>query len=145
MTSTPAPAIAAIGLGAYISAGFIRDIYFALKSKEWPTTSGRVLELDVVVSPAPRSTYRSALVGYEYEVRGVRYESKRIDYAGRGGGWSAYNYLRRYHEGGNVRVRYDPNEPKRAVLETGVMFGNVLRLLFGFAVLGFGLLLLLGS
>ena len=52
MTSTPAPAIAAIGFGAYISAGFIRDIYFALKSKEWPTTSGRVLELGIVAATA---------------------------------------------------------------------------------------------
>jgi hypothetical protein len=149
MTFTLAPAIAAVGLGAYISADFIRDIYFALKSEHWPTTNGRVIRLDVIQSrSATRSTYESALVGYEYEVRGVRYTSKRIDYAGRGGGWShwgALQYLRRYHEGESVPVRYDPKEPERAVLETGVTFGNFFRLLFGFAVLGLGLLSLLAS
>jgi hypothetical protein len=145
MTPTLAPAVAAVGLGTYLSAGFVRDLYFAIKSREWPTTSGKVIALNIVQSPAFRSSYNSALVGYEYEVRGVRYTSKRIDYAGRGGGWSARRYLRRYHEGGNVSVRYDPNEPKRAVLDTGVTFGNFLRLLVGFAVIGLGLLYLLAS
>ena len=147
----PLPAIAAVGFGAYLTAGFIRDIYYAMKSKQWPTTNGKVIELDMVASPAVRSTYESALVGYEYEVRGVRYTSKRIDYAGRGGSWgpsgyrSLLSYLRRYHEGGIVPVRYDPSEPKRAVLETGLTYGNFLRLFFGFAVLAFGLLALLAS
>jgi hypothetical protein len=141
------PAIAFVVFGAYISVGFIRDIYFAVKSKDWPITSGRVIDLDVV-GAGVRTNYESAIVGYEYEVRGVRYTSKRIDYAGRGGAWShwsALQYLRRYHEGKTLNVRYDPNEPRRAVLETGVTFGNFFRLLFGFAVLGFGLLALLAS
>lgn len=145
------PAIAAVIFGAYITAGFIRDIYYAVKSKQWPTTNGKVVELEMITSPAVRSSYESALVGYEYEVRGVRYTSKRIDYSGRGGSWgpsgyrSVLNYLRRYHEGGIVPVRYDPSEPKRAVLETGLMFGNVLRLFVGFAIIALGLLFILAS
>ena len=150
MIFTHAPAVAAVAFGAYISAGFVRDIYFALKSKQWPTASGKVVDLDIVMTPAVRGTYTSPLVGYEYEVRGVRYTSKRIDYSGRGsslGSWSgpSRNYLRRYREGGPLTVRYDPNEPRRAVLETGPTLGNFLRLLLGFAVLGFGLLALLAS
>jgi hypothetical protein len=146
MMFTLAPAVAAVGLGSYLSAGFIRDLYFALKSKQWPTTPGRVIEVDVTHGTAMRGSYDSALVGYEYEVRGIRYTSRRIDYAGRGAGaTSALGYFRRYHEGQGVTVRYDPHEPKRAVIETGLRPGNVLRLLFGFAVLGFGLLFLLAS
>jgi hypothetical protein len=136
MTFPLAPAIALVALGAFISAGFIRDIYFALKSKQWPTTTGKVVDLNVVGSPLIQSNYSSAVVGYEYEVRGIRYTSKRIDYAGRGGSlgrWTrpARNYLRRYYEGQSIPVRYDPNQPKRAVLETGVTLGNFLRLLCG--------------
>jgi hypothetical protein len=146
MTFTLAPAIAAVGLGSYLSAGFIRDLYFALKSEQWPTTSGRVIEVDIAHGSALRGSYNSALVGYEYEVRGVRYTSRRIDYAGRGAGaTSALDYFRQYHEGQDVTVRYDPGKPQRAVLETGIRPGNILRPLFSFAVLGFGLLFLLAS
>ena len=150
MTFTHAPAVAAVAFGAYISAGFVRDIYFALKSKQWPTAIGKVVDSEIVVTPAVRGSYTSPLVGYEYEVRGVRYKSNRIDYSGRGsslGAWSqpARNYLRHHREGEPVTVRYDPGEPKRAVLETGPTFGNFIRLLIGFAVLGLGLLSLLAS
>jgi len=150
MPFTHAPAVAAVAFGAYISAGFVREIYFALKSKQWPTAIGKVIDAEIVLTPAVRGSYTSPLVGYEYEVRGVRYTSNRIDYSGRGsslGAWSGptRDYLRRHREGEPVTVRYDPNEPKRAVLETGPTVGNFLRLLIGFAVLGLGLLSLLAS
>jgi hypothetical protein len=146
MTFALAPAVAAVGLGSFLSAGFIRDLYFALKSKQWPTIAGSVTEVDIVHGTSVRASYDSALVGYEYHVRGIRYTSRRIDYAGRGAGaMSALNYFRHYHEGQSVVVHYDPNEPARAVLETGLRLGNFLRLLFSFVVLGFGLLFLLTS
>jgi hypothetical protein len=87
----------------------------------------------------------SAVVGYEYQVRGVKHTSRRLDYAGRGAGWSARRVLTRYSEGDVVSVSYDPSEPARAVLEPGMSIGNVLRLLVGLAVLGIGLLFLLAS
>ena len=150
MIFTHAPAVAAAAFGAYISGGFVRDIYFAFKSKQWPTATGKVVDLDIVTTPAGRGSYTIPLVGYEYEVRGVRYTSKRIDYSGRGssfGAWSrpSRDYLRRYREGGPLTVRYDPNEPRRAVLETGPTLGNFLRLLIGFAILGLAILSLLAS
>ena len=145
MTPTLAPGLATVGFGTYLSASFLRDLFLAFKSRAWPTTTGKVIELELVPTPAVRMSYNNALVGYEYEVRGVRYTSNRIDYSGRGGGFSARRYLRRFQEGGSVPVRYDPNEPERAVLEIGPTFGNFLRLLIGFAVIWLGLLLLLAS
>lgn len=146
MTFPPAPAIAAVAVGTHLSVGFVRDLYFALRSKQWPTTAGTVIGVDIARSSGLRGSYSAADVGYEYEVRGVRYTSHRIDYAGRGAGpMNAFKYSQRYHEGQAVTVRYDPNEPKRAVIATGVRPGNFLRLLFGFAVLGFGLLAILES
>ena len=146
MTFTSAPAVAAIGVGLYLSAGFIRDLYFAIKSKEWPKTAGKVIDADIARTGTGRGSYSSADVYYEYEVRGERYTSRRIDYAGRGGGApGAYDYAGRYSEGQGLAVRYDPNNPKRAVLETGARPGNFFRLLVGFAVVAFGLLALLAS
>jgi len=146
MTFTHAPAVAAVGVGLYLSAGFLRDLYFAFKSEEWPTTPGRVIDVDIARTGTGRGTYSSADIGYEYHVGGVRYTSRRIDYAGRGGGApGAFNYFRRYSEGQGVAVRYDPSEPKRAVLETGARPGNFVRLLVGFVIIGFGLLALLAS
>ena len=87
----------------------------------------------------------SALIGYEYQAGGVRYTSRRIDFAGRWAGWSARKALFRYTEGATVEVSYDPSEPERAVLEPGMALGNFLRLLFGLTVLGFGLLALFAS
>ena len=146
MTFTHAPAVAAVGVGLYLSAGFVRDLYFAFKSKEWPKTAGKVIDVNIARIGTGRGSYSSADVAYEYEVRGVRYTSRRIDYAGRGGGWpGALNYSWRYSEGQGVAVRYDPNDPKRAVLETGARPGSFIRLLVGFVVIGFGLLALLAS
>ena len=146
MTFTHAPAVAAIGVGAYLSAGFIRDLYFAIKSKDWPKTAGRVIDSGIAMTGTGRGTYSSADVGYEYEVRGIRYTSRRIDYAGRGGGGlSALSYSWRHHEGQGVAVHYDPKNPKRAVLETGARPGNFIRLVAGFVVIALGLLALLAS
>jgi hypothetical protein len=146
VTQILAVAIAITAFGGFISAGFARDIYFALKSKRWPRTDGRVIEWGLHwggnISGIEDD---SAVVGYEYQVGGVRYTSRRLDYAGRGAGWSAWRVLGRYPEGDVVSVIYDPSEPARAVLQPGMSIGNVLRLLVGLAILGLGLLFLTGS
>ena len=145
MTPFLAPALAGIGIGTVISAGFLRDLVFAWRSKYWPSTQGRVIEWGVDLGGLGRSEDNSALIGYQYEVRGVKYTSRRIDYAGRGAGRNAGYVLERYSQGQAVAVRYDPSEPSRAVLETGVTLGNFLRVVFGLAVIGLGVLLLLAS
>jgi hypothetical protein len=146
MTFTHAPAVAGLGVGLYLSAGFVRDLYFAFKSKAWPTTAGKVIDINIARTNTGRGTYSSANIAYEYQVRGVRYTSRRIDYAGRGGGWpGALNYTRRYSDGQGVAVRYDPNEPERSVLETGARPGNFVRILLAFIVIAFAILALLAS
>jgi hypothetical protein len=134
--------IAIIAVGLFLSAGYGRDIYFGWKSKHWPRTQGRVIEWGMDTGANPSSSDNSAIVGYEYEVGGMRYASRRIDYAGRGAGFDVTRILRRYSEGENVGVSYDPSNPARALLEPGIALGNVLRLTCSLAVVAFGTLFL---
>ena len=142
MNLAVAAALAVTVFGAFISAGFVRDLYFALKSRRWPRAEGRVVDSRLHLGGMSRVEDDSALIEYEYQIGGVRYTSRRLDYAGRGAGWSARRVLARYSEGDVVGINYDPADPARAVLQPGMSIGNVLRLLVGLAVLGIGLLFL---
>ncbi len=134
--------IAVTVVGIFISASYARDIYFGWRSKRWPRTPGTVIEWGMDAGARVGIQDNSAVVGYEYEVGGVRYMSRRLDYAGRGAGLGVSNVLGRYSEGEKVAVSYDPGEPARALLEPGIAVGNVLRLLCGLGILAFGLLFL---
>jgi hypothetical protein len=134
--------IAIIAVGISLSAGYARDLYFGWQSRHWPRTQGRVIERGMDVGAKVSYADNSALVGYEYEVGGVRYTSRRIDYAGRGAGFDVNRILGRYSEGERVGVSYDPGNPARALLEPGIALGNVLRLGCGLAIIAFGLLFL---
>ena len=134
--------IAILAVGISLSAGYARDIYFGWKSKLWPRTQGRVIEWGMDVGAKIGTEDNSAVVGYEYEVGGVRYTSRRLDYAGRGAGYGVNMVLARYREGEVVGVSYDPGEPARALLEPGIALGNVLRLMCGLAIIALGLLFL---
>ena len=139
MSPTFPVGIGIIAVGSVLSAGYTRDIYFGWKSRRWPKTQGRVIEWGMNAGPDLRSFDDSAVIGYEYEVRGVRYTSRRIDYAGSGAGYFGVSRaLARYTQGDTVAVSYDPGEPKRSLLEPGIAVGNVLRLLCGLGVIAFG-------
>ena len=129
-------------VGLFLSAGYGRDIYFGWKSKRWPRTQGRVISWGMDAGANVSYADNSAVVGYEYEVGGVRYASRRIDYAGRGAGLDVNRILGRYSEGESVAVSYDPGNPARALLEPGIALGNVLRLACGLAIVAFGILFL---
>jgi len=138
MNPESVPGIAVATVGAIFTFNYTRDIYFALKSKRWPKTAGRVLEADIDFSSGGRYRAESARVGYAYEIRGVKYKSLRIDYAGRGSGLFARRFQGQYSEGQVIEVSYDPAKPSRSVLLTGVTFGNFFRLVCGLLVVLFG-------
>jgi hypothetical protein len=134
--------IAIITVGISLSAGYARDIYFGWQSRHWPRTQGRVIEWGMDVGAKVSYVDNSAVVGYEYEVGGVRYTSRRVDFSGRGAGMDVNRILRRYSEGASVGVSYDPGNPARALLEPGIALGNVVRLACGLAIVAFGFLFL---
>jgi hypothetical protein len=97
--------------------------WLARKSRNWPSTVGRVLGSRVQHDPNRLGrTHGTASVSYEYEVDGRKYRGYRVRF----GGWlnanptSAGRTVIRYREGSPVSVRYDPGKPRRCTLERRV-------------------------
>ena len=98
------------------------------KTKNWPTTSGRINETNIAVRHTSRrsngNTYHSTryepMVNYEYQVGGVTYSGVKIQEIGRSYGKSkADEIAANYPVGGLVTVYYDPESPGDAVLVPG--------------------------
>jgi hypothetical protein len=107
--------------GAWIAlAHGLGEQSLAHDSKTWPTTIGAVVSSDVGVTSGRFSTSFEPHVTYTYTVDGRSYVGHII----RAGGFSfglresAEFILAQYPRGG-VSVRYDPDDPSRAVLEPG--------------------------
>ena len=93
----------------------------AVLSRSWPTAPGKIDTSAV----SDRRTYRSGRlwaldVRYLYRVGGVDYTGTRLAFAPRwlGSQYTVDTLARRYAAGSAVDVRYDPDQPAEAVLET---------------------------
>ena len=114
--------LALTGVGAWkVKAG--------LEAKSWPATSGVVQHSAVAkrdrVGHRRGDTYR-AHVEYAYSVDGRYYRASRISFGELPTGFSAPARwtVERYPTASEVRVHYDPDDPGRAVLVTGVTLGS---------------------
>jgi len=97
----------------------------------WPTTAGTVLKSKVVRRISRYGPYFSLDLTYRYHVGGKTYDASAVQFGP--------NYFRKedvprswaakYPAGSSVSVRYDPNDPRTAALETDM--GNAHR---GFAL-----------
>src|SRR5262245_15707850 len=97
-----------------------RLAWFAWASRRWPTAPGRMLYSGVYAarSDSPTGTY----VHYSYVVDGVAYESKRLRFGlfPPGEYHRALSQLTTLQRPGQLRVFYDPRNPSRACLLTGM-------------------------
>jgi hypothetical protein len=146
-------AIVAGGVMIAIGVDTYRD---GKETKSWTATSGEVLSS--TVDSETRTVRRNnrkreettyiPIVRYAYTVDGVRYEGDDIRADDHGGDVSrAYDIVRRFPEGAETAVYYDPNDPSRAVLVQGAETGQVY--LYGglgglFGSVGLGILGLAG-
>ena len=93
----------------------------AVLSRSWSTAPGKIDTSDVSRKVSYRSGRFCALdVRYVYRAGGVDHVGTRLAFAPR---WIGSQYIvdglaRRYAVGAAVDVRYDPNQPDDAVLET---------------------------
>jgi hypothetical protein len=142
-----------VGLGIFTIVYMTRAVTRARRSVTWPTAEAVVVRSEVVTDTTTSGTGGSVgrtmttydpEVSFEYEVAGRRYRSSRIIFVD-----INYRYddakatVDRYHVGSRVAARYDPRNPKVAVLEPG-MAGNAGHYYLGFGIgLGFALLGLL--
>jgi hypothetical protein len=137
-----APLLAVFGLLASLFLGIAALIAAPVRQvRRWPITTGRVLSHDIRIKSAGGGTTARAhypIVRYAYSVRGVEYNGNALSHGSTTGGGRGFaeKVLARYPIGSAVEVRYNPDKPEEAALETH--FG-----LFGWITLSLGLVFVL--
>jgi hypothetical protein len=120
-------ALLLIALGIVWMAGFaflhFRAVGKAKASETWPTTIGKIVSSEVRVEESrddDGATWYNPVVAYSYSAAGRTIEGSRIRFANmrRGSQRKAEQVLASYQAGGPVTVRYNPEKPDEAVLET---------------------------
>jgi hypothetical protein len=116
-----------LAFGFIWMAGFafvhVRAVGKARASETWPTTIGKVVSSEVLVEEnrdGEGSTWYNPVVAYSYSVAGRAFEGSRIRFANmrRGSRRKADEIAGRYRVGTPVTIRYNPEKPGEAVLET---------------------------
>jgi Protein of unknown function (DUF3592) len=112
-------------ISAYLIYSGIRNRSTARASETWPVAGGTVLSSDVAsrVSRQKNSstvTYYKPQIRYGYKVAGTEYESEVIRFGDleKQSRSLADEIVAKYPVGSTIAVRYDPQDPKRATLET---------------------------
>jgi hypothetical protein len=124
----------------------------ALRSARWPKIRGRVTASEFKGGPLAgryiRTTTGRGEISYQYELNGRELTGNRVFVGDEefGSAYEAQRRTRHYYTGVAVDVYYDPADPSRSVLETGLtwsrgwkFFVGVLLLILG--VVGLALML----
>jgi hypothetical protein len=127
----------------FVNIGYLRSGRKASVSKNWPTTTGRVVTSEVAshivaennnIDDINTTMYEPRVV-YEYTIAGQRYQSARLSYTAvvesTDPDW-AQSVVARYRPGSSVQVYYNPAKSDDAVLEHSGGTGLVLFILGGF-------------
>ncbi len=110
-----------IGL-ALVFAGY-RTYRKSDESISWPTTMGTVKTSEVRRTVGANNEFHS-YIEYEYSVLGTDYVSNKVTFGELAGFQDikksiAQKAVNRYPAGSTVTVYYDPQDPKKAVLQRG--------------------------
>jgi hypothetical protein len=137
-------ALVFLGIGVLISWAALSKRRMAELAMRWPMTDGTVISTEVIKRVSRSQDEFDTFVPrvrYEYVANGVRCGGEIIriglDETGYISEKQACEHVARYSAGATVSVRYDPETPKRAVLETGYV-GVTSRILAGFIFIGLG-------
>ena len=141
-------------LGAvFVIVGFLMTYLLGLPlieqakaSTNWPTTKGVVLKSKVKThrsNNSNSSTY-SADITYRYQVEGQDYECSTVWFGSdvsTSNRSLARNTVKKYPVDKQVVIYYDPQKPAAAVLEPGVFKTTYFYYLFGWLLMGPGILM----
>lgn len=138
-------ALVSLGIGFFISWPAIRRRRMAVAASQWPTTDGKVISTDVAKrvfkSQDSEFDYFVPQIRYEYTTNGVRRQGDVIRFGLDEKGYfkekDAREHAARYPLGTTIPVRYDPEAPEYAVLETGQV-GLTGKIFAGFIFVGLG-------
>lgn len=117
----------------------VRNFLLANASKQWPKVSGTILK-------APEFSRKYSLQ-YEYTVEKMLYKSNNICFtnSNRPINQRANEFEEKYALNKQVAVYYNPDNPKKAVLEPGRKDGLLLAIIFLGVLFVFGCLALLNQ
>jgi hypothetical protein len=111
----------------------------AKASAEWPHTAGTV----TTVRARGRRARKGVRVEYQYDVHGSRYTSRRVEFMAGLFSEAASNFGRQLSAGDTVVVRYDPAQPREAVLIAGASTWRfATAMLLSLALMAFGVIVL---
>ena len=121
----------AVGVGIL---GFgMRSLHLSKQAEHWPTVSGAVTSSDFVVSHDDDGTSYRTKLSYQYNVMGRALTGEKIAFGYSGS--SSENFHRDIFNAlpvnAEVAVRYDPNNPERAVLSFGINQSIKFLMIFG--------------
>lgn len=135
------PVFAVIGILLTIFWG-IPTARNAMESKNWPSADGRITISDVSEnydSDDGSITY-TAKVAYNYSVNSLPYTGSTVAFGDYGSSDPSHagGIVSRYPVEKNVKVYYDPGDPKTSVLEPGSGWSSFMGLIVGiaFAIIG---------
>jgi len=142
--TAPGWALQFVGLGLAIDCG--KEIYRGYKSETWEKAEGRIVSTSI--DYAGHTYGRGAVafytpaITYRYEVNGIERQGTRLKF---GGHWpfpgAAERLRNQYREGQRVVVFYNPEDPDKAVLESGVSSDNVFAFWVGIGLFVIGWLM----
>jgi hypothetical protein len=115
-------------LGACALIYTVLQLRHAAASEHWPSAEGRILTSSVqTLHRVKHGPVYEPDVKYEYRVGDTALRANRVQFVQRSYPWEdqAQEIVDRYPVGATVTVRYDPQHPKRAVLEPGRPRGNL--------------------
>jgi hypothetical protein len=126
--------VAAIGCGLWL-------LVHGLQSTHWPVTDGAILTAQMSYHSGDHGGTYSADISYNYQVAGTNYVSTHLAFGSMSSSSSyAQGILNRYPVGKKVQVHYAPDDPKTAVLETGIHGGTWICLGVGTAFILFAIM-----
>ena len=136
---------AGIGVALYSYNGYKTGV----ESKDWPTVDGMIIKSEIeqqTVTTEKDGKKKTEVtsypkIAYQYRIDGQNYECKKISFLSTSG--SANQIVSKYPKGKTVRVYYNPDKPKQAVLVPGHPGLNVVSFFFAgvFIFLGVGIAL----
>jgi hypothetical protein len=126
------------------------EIVLAYQSQQWPSVEGEItssyVQRDVraIENSSKKPTY-TPKISYQYTVNGKTYTGEKISFSGGEGGEKkneAQAVVDHYFSGKKIAVYYDPEHPKKAVLETGFRWQTFMPCAAGLGFLIVGIICL---
>jgi hypothetical protein len=140
-----ATALLFLGIGSLLLPKAIRNLRLSAAAAQWPTADGTIISADIVkrVSKSDDAPdYFVPQIRYAYKANGIRRQGDVIRIGLGDMGYPkekrAREHIALYPIGAIIPVRYDPQNPEYAVLESG-QIGVTRKILAGSIFVGIGM------